>query len=425
MKRTNLLLPLIVISTTIALIWQGSRIREKESELLEMLSRHGKASDSSKSNGLTKDSSPKRAARPSAAAFDPDRFLTELNSLLDGAETDPRAVEESLRMFLFKSKDKLASASPKALKKTCDQIEADWASHEKAFVWLALVSEIVKSDPAWAIRGIDRYHKTIVKEQPIEKMLQYLGKNGTLGSSAWSPEYAAELGKWFDTANADGRLKGLAEEVAGMRFDLNIFSGNLLAAVEQLSHLPEESLSTCLEDLAASNRAPSDQRHLVEAVAVAVSAADFQDFTRALSQHAGFDSARDILASAKLTAERHDLAAAGIAAADIGPQTGARADWLIATLRDKDAGAVTGFAAAWTQAAHKDTAAWLAGLPAGDIRDAAVAGFAPAIASLDGATAAKWVLTLEDPSLRASAMDRVHREWRRHEPEAAAEFFRR
>ncbi|MGB6220455.1 hypothetical protein [Haloferula sp.] len=425
MKHINLLLLLIVTTITIVLLWQGAQTREKESQLLEVISRHSKASDPSKSSDLTRNSAPGGAARPSAAAFEPDHFLTELNSLLDSAGTDSRTVQRAMRMFLFDNKGKLASASPKALKEACNKIEADWATDAKSFVWLELVSEIVKSDPAWAIRNIDRFLMTIAKEQPMEKMLHYLGKNGRLGDPAWSPEYAAELEKWFDTAEADGRLKGMDEEAAGMRFDLNISLGNLLGAVEQLTHLPEDSLSTRLEDLAASSSAPSGQRGLVEAVAAAVPATDFQDFTRALSQHAGFDSARELLARAELTAERHDLAAAGIAAADIGPQTAARADWLITTLRDKDAGAVTGFAAAWTQAAHKDTAAWLTSLPAGDARDAAVAGFAPAIARLDGATAAKWGLTLENPSLRTSVMDHVYREWHQQEPEAAAEYFGR
>jgi hypothetical protein len=71
---------------------------------------------------------------------------------------------------------------------------------------------------------------------------------------------------------------------------------------------------------------------------------------RELANQQGFEAARGILDSASLTPEKHDLAAAAIASANIGPGTPAKATWLLESLRGEDSRAVTGFTDRWAHA---------------------------------------------------------------------------
>jgi hypothetical protein len=145
---------------------------------------------------------------------------------------------------------------------------------------------------------------------------------------------------------------------------------------------------------------------------------------RALAEQQGFDAAREILNSASLTPEKHDLAAASIAASNIGPATPANAKWLLESLRSDDKRAIIEFTDQWAHADFQGAARWLRSLPAGNQRDAAISGFAPVAAKIDGATAVDWALTLTDPAERRSCVDEVVREWQKADAEAAAAYLK-
>ena len=89
-----------------------------------------------------------------------------------------------------------------------------------------------------------------------------------------------------------------------------------------------------------------------------------------------------------------EVAAAGIAAANIGPETSARAQWLLESLKADTPAAVTRFSGIWTQTDHKSAGEWLADLPNGPTKVAAVAGFAKAVAPFEPDAAMEWAQTL-------------------------------
>lgn len=80
------------------------------------------------------------------------------------------------------------------------------------------------------------------------------------------------------------------------------------------------------------------------------------------------------------------------------------------------------FATIWTEDDYTGTIEWLNSLPQGATRDAAIAGFAPAAARIDGASAVDWALTLSDPVQREATLRTVSQTWKKQEPEDAAAY---
>ena len=162
----------------------------------------------------------------------------------------------------------------------------------------------------------------------------------------------------------------------------------------------------------------------MEELSTALQGQNFPHFVREFADQQGFDVAREILESASLTPEKHDLAAASIASTKIGSETPTKAKWFLESLRSEDMRAVVEFADRWTHADYQGAAQRLNSLPAGKQRDTAVAGFAPVAAKIDGATAVDWALTLSDSSQREACLEEVHRVWKALDPEAANSYLK-
>lgn len=208
--------------------------------------------------------------------------------------------------------------------------------------------------------------------------------------------YAGALGKWLDAAQAEGRLEKGNPLVTELRAEIAAAQGNPSAAVKQISRLPYMSQRKAAIDYVEGLQTPDARRQAMEELSTALHLQNFPHFVRELADQQGFDAVREILNSASLAPEKHDLAAASIAATNIGPETPAKAKWLLASLRGEDKRAILEFTDRWTHADYQGAAQWLSSLPEGRQRDTAISGFAPVAAKVDGASAVDWALTVTD-----------------------------
>jgi hypothetical protein len=177
-------------------------------------------------------------------------------------------------------------------------------------------------------------------------------------------------------------------------------------------------------DYAATLQTPEAQRQAMEELSNVLHIQNFPHFVRKLTGQQGYDAARQVLDSASLTPEKHDLAAASIAASNIGAGTPAKAKWLLESLRSEDTRAIQEFTDQWTHADYQGAAQWLGSLREGNQRDSAISSFASVAAKIDGASAVDWALAVTDPDLRRSSLDDVVRKWKEADPEAATAYLR-
>lgn len=379
-------------------------------------------------NGIKVETKSGHAAHRANTVFDKDKFISDLQSLMSApiSKGDEDSPDSLAWMFLLNNRSRISSASTAELKETYIELKKSESSTINDLVLADLIYEIMKSDPAWAIAKLEQKEgeKGVNKDQ-IRRLLQALGKDGIYGKTNWSPAYAAVIDEWLNKAVTDGRIPSEDVDIATLRFDLALTTGDLNGALARLKNVPSNKLEQSLKSLASRVRGSDHCRKMMEQIAPLTDAESFSKFATFLASSAGFESAREALASAKLTPEGHDFAAAGIAAQLIGPETASRADWLVSSRKSENAAAVTQFTATWTKASHKDAATWITSLPEGKVRDAATAGYAPLAARLDGQTAAEWALFISEPTLRDSIFDSVMQAWSKSEPEAAAAYLER
>jgi hypothetical protein len=84
---------------------------------------------------------------------------------------------------------------------------------------------------------------------------------------------------------------------------------------------------------------------------------------------------------------------------------------LLESLRSEDPRALKTFTSEWTQGDYAAAASWVNSIPKGPKRDAALMGFVPAAAKIDGATAMDWALTISDPYTRNLMYCEAHENW--------------
>lgn len=366
-----------------------------------------------------------RNAHRENPTFDKDDFIAAVQSLSAAPQSANADQKRQVMMFMLNNSSKIASATIAQLKETCIELEQAEPSIINEHVRDALVMAIIKSEPEWGITYLDKMFRDDPGQASITSLITAFGKQGYVGSANWGPAYAAALDKWLSQAVADGRVDGNQVEVATMRFDLALASGDPDGALAHLKHIPADQLGKSLDGLASEVRGSDQCRQTMEKIAPLIDTETLRKFSTSLAINTGYDEARKALESAKLTPEGHDFAAAGIAVAEIGPLTASRAEWLVRSLQSEGVAAVTRFTASWTQASHRDAVAWIESLPAGKVRDAATAGYAPLVAIMDGESAAQWALFISEPALRDSTFESVIQTWRNSEPEAAAAYLQR
>jgi hypothetical protein len=348
------------------------------------------------------------------AAIDSAEFLSDLN--FDPGSGDYR---QSMLDFADKYEARISSAPLSKLKELCALIEKQYPlGQEKNKMarkaWFAIVGEATKSDPAWAFAKLEEASSLI--EAPVGEVLGTFKRWSTMDGEAMNPAYASALEKWLDEAQTAGKIDAAHPLVNELRAGIAAAQGDFSAAVRQISQLPYTSQREAAVDYVSTLQTPEARLQAMQELSTALQSQNFTRVVRELANQHGFDAARKILNSASLAPEKHDLAAAGIASAAIGPETKQRAAWLLENLRSDDPQALAAFTGTWTEGNQADAANWLGTLPHGKRRDAALKGFIPVAARIDGATAMDWALTVSDPLLRNQLYNEAHAKW--HETDA-------
>lgn len=187
----------------------------------------------------------------------------------------------------------------------------------------------------------------------------------------------------------------------------------------EISRLPDQSQRKAAIDHVRGLQTPEERQQAVEEFGTLLDSRAFPHVVRSLADQVGFEAAREILGSASLAPDKHDLAAATIASAKIGSETRDRAAWLLENLRSDDGRALDLFTSSWTQGNHTEAANWIASMQPGPQRDAALKGDIPVAARIDGASAMDWALTVTDPLTRNLMYHKAHGEWQESDPEQA------
>ncbi|MES2982801.1 MAG: hypothetical protein V4727_10850 [Verrucomicrobiota bacterium] len=421
MKRIQLILVISFAIAAVVLLWQNNQLRGQESSLREKMAGNSKpAATGFAADGSRETRHSNRPSRPRDVALDPDRLIAGYNKLLDERGYSVEGIREIVR-------DQAGSASNAEILKVCERIkESGLKDMPQELVLAMLLSHIAKSDPSLAFNEFDKFKTAQARRGAgIYHQLAEFRKDSEIAYGNWNPEYAAALGEWLDSAQEAGRLKDNDKKLAAnTRCDIAILLGDLSGAAEQIAMLPPDEQSGRSAQLAKAAVTPELRRNLIEQLNTPAGSSAIQEIALSFSRDAGFEATRDLIEQANLTPENHDLAAGGIAAANFGPEAPARAAWLLESLKSEKTGVVSNFASSWAHADQMAATQWLNSLPTGKNRDAAVAGFAPAAARLDGASAVDWALTVSDSVQRDSTLKAVIQTWHRKEPEAASAYLK-
>lgn len=421
MKRHHILLILLLVGVAAYFLNETRNLQQTESSAraeLDMLRTAVKKSPGASSTPLGKSSS----SRP--PAIDPAKFSADLSNILKGGPGEE--TRKGQRDFQEKYEAQLNSAPLSKLKEICALLEKDFPFDQKNSemargLWLYIVGLAAKSDPAWAFAKFDE--AASASKAPIEAALGTFKSWSSQNGEPMNPAYAGALQKWLDAAQAGGRIDEGNPLVAELRAGIAAAQGNQPAAIQQISQLPYLSQRQAAIDYVESLQTPEARRQAMEELSTALQIQNFPHFVSKLAEQQGFDAAKEILSSASLTPEKHDLAAASIAASNIGTETPAKAKWLLESLRSDDKRAIVEFTDQWTHADYQGAAQWIGSLPAGKQRDSAISGFAPAAAKVDGATAVDWALTLTVPAQRNATLMQVRQTWDGIDRDAATAYF--
>jgi hypothetical protein len=371
MKKHHYLLILMLVGIAAYLLNQTRSLKDSEAMTSEELNLLREAVK--KSPG-TATSSTLAGKSHRAPAIDTTKFTAELTDILKAGFSPEN--EKELEAFLIAYGPQIESAPLSKLKEIIGFLEKTFpfeqaGSEGAQFVWFGVVRLAAKSDPAWAFTKLDLVAAT--SRIPLNRQLSMF-KMPTQNGETMSPNYAAALQTWLDAAQAAGRIEENDPLITELRADIAAAQGDQSAAVIQISQLPNQSQrKTAMEYLKGLPTAET-QRKGIEELSTVLDSYNFTAAVQSLAAQQGFDAARGILSSASLTPEKHDMAAAGIAAAKIGPETKDRAAWLLENLRSDDREAPDLFTSSWTRGSHADAANWITTLPPGIQRDAALKG---------------------------------------------------
>lgn len=373
-----------------------------------------------KSPGRDESSFSRASSNSRPPSIDPQAFVTDLTAILkSGPEGN---LQEHMRGIEERYHKQLASAPLSKLKEICDLIEKEFplgkeGSKPAGNLWLYVVGMAAKSDPTWAITKLEQ--GLSAAKAPVGDVPHVLKSWANQHGQPMSLSYATAVQKWLDAALADGRIEPDDPVIVELRAEVATAQGNPSNATQQISKLSLLGQQTAAKNHLKSLQTPEARRQAMEELSTALHHQIFPRFVADLTNEQGVETARELLSSASLTPENHDLAAAGIASAKIGPDTKDAAAWLLESLRSDDPRALKTFTSEWTQGDYAAAADWVNSLPKGPKRDAALEGFIPAAAAIDGATAMDWAMTISDPLTRNIIYNEAHMKWQQTDPAQA------
>jgi len=136
-----------------------------------------------------------------------------------------------------------------------------------------------------------------------------------------------------------------------------------------------------------------------------------------------FEATKTWLSSAKLSDQEIRSFSEGLSYSCTQADTGHWIDWLADKLpADQFSKKVGKSVWEWTEADYKAAGEWMNGSADGPSKEAAVWGYAGALASHQPESAAQWALTLPEGKERDKLLKGVHAAWKKKDPAAAAGF---
>ncbi len=421
MKKHHLILIIALVAIAGLFYYEGRKLNDQEAHSrkeLHMLREAAKRTPAAMSASHP-------TGRNSAPEMDSAIFSTELHAILKNGSSE--ATQNRMEEFAKKYQAQITNAPLSKLKELCALLEKEFPldrqdSAMARRAWLFFVGQAAKSDPAWAFAKFDE--AATAAKSPIAEALSIFQHWSSQEGKPMNPTYARALEKWLDTAHAAGRIDDRNPLVGELRFGIATAEGNHPAAIKQISQMPYLSQRKAAIGYVENLQTPEARRGAIEELSKVLQKQNFPHFVSKLAEHQGYEATKEILVSASLTPEKHDIAAASIAASNIGTDTPAKAKWLLESLRSEDQSALAEFSDRWTHTDYHGAAKWIGTLPAGKQRDSAISGFAPAAAKIDGATAVDWALTLTDPAQRKATLMDVQRTWKDIDRDAANAYFR-
>ncbi len=420
----RLITPFLLLVAAAALFqwWQRTRILTSETELRAEL-------------GQLKDlraQSPAAPVRPvgpaansslqKAETFDPDKFVEEflaLVPLLRDARTQAPAETSDLQQRALALISQIGTAPPALVKQAYEKMmKSSLPDEGKEELSQPFLLRLAETEPAWAAAQC-------VKMVKFPHILRNL-------IEVWAAQDAGAAKAWIETAVKEGSLAGYEANIVEILMN-NVASAQAssdpMTALKELPGLSPEGQRQSVTKMAGSLKTTDERRAALERIAGGDQVTDqnfltLRHFANALGENAGFDAGRAALDAAKLSPHMHDATAAIIAATGIGPETAARANWLLENRRTAEPEALEGFIQTWTKADYNGAATWLSDLPPSASRDTAVAAFAPLVAQKEPPSAVDWAITITDPAQRTTALNQVWKDWKAHAPEEAASYFR-
>ena len=419
MKYYHWIMILVIAVAAAFLLWKRHELRGRELALSASVM----IADKSVSRQITPDPQEEGARTKSAGrikrdSFDPEAYVAKLNAAIATAPADAGDRYLVIMTTVLEHGDDLNAASLDTLKEACRRIEMDGLDPDRMGVWKIIAGLAAKFDPDWTIQQFDRVMKPEENGGNAAGMLKELIQLGRNKNCGWTPGFAKAFATWIESAKSAGRLEGLDAELAPVHVKIALTLGDLPAAAGYLAQAPSKNRAKLADEILQSATSPAARARLIEKAGG--SSAAVTELSRALTRSQGFDEARSTLAQANLSAADRDGALLGVASATFGPDTKERANWLLESLSPNQTAAVTEFTSRWTEKDFRHATDWLGTLPPGAVRDAAVLGFLPHAARLDGASATEWAHTISDPELRETAIRSVTQAWMRTEPRSAA-----
>ncbi len=418
MKKHHLILLFLMAGILGILLKQTYDIKQTESQVQTQLNLLRNAIQKSPSHTTSRNVD--RTTRRQSSSLDPSAILARLN--VDPSSADFR---QQMTDFADDFENLITGAPLSKLKELCTLIEKDFPLDQEKNkmarkVWIAILGEASQSDPTWAFKKLE--HATSTVHAPITEALDTVKHWSTIQNNTMGSSYAVALDQWLNQMQSAGKIQADHPLVAALRAEIATSQANTPAAIKHISQLPHSQQQQAAAKFLATTATAMERQQAIQEFSHTLQPQNFTMLASRLAEQQGFDQARDTLTSTTLPPEKFNLAAVGIAAADIGPETAKRAEWLVANLRSDDGSALKEFAGKWTHGNYADAAAWINKMPKGQQRDAALAGFIPAATTIDAATAIDWALTVSDPVLRRQLYQETHATWQAIDAQRANEY---